>query len=619
MGNESITINAGNAKYLNQIPGFKDLPSRCLFNKVLTGCGGTSVALENNIPYVIAMPYTELIKSKMKWCNEKGVNAIPVYSGSGFQEEDVAGAKKIMVTYDSLPKVVKTLGPEVKSYKLLVDEYHLLTKSGDFRYDAVNNLLKNFHLFGDYVFMSATPIKRKYLPSAIEHLSEVQVQWKNITPVTLDYTILDKESLYPAVSGIAYKYFTGEFEGNCYIYINSINSIAKIVRNLKKAGVTQDDIRIICADNTLNRDKLDKGIGRVFQIESVTDLPKKINFLTAKAFEGADILDETGVSYIVTDGSKDHTKYDIMTTIPQIIGRIRDSEHKNWAKIIFSPSEFFSYTSEKEFSKYVTNSLKEAAEVVFTYQASNNFIIKSALRNEAGCNPYLVVSQTGEIEVNDAAWKAQMSCFDALHTTYYVKKDRQGKIVQKESNSQKTINHVPYDFKSTPDKDLVLTRLESVELGLEKPNFADYCEIYREIRPFNSDATFEFYIPSVADERKLELIERQYPMIIEAFDILGYDKMKVLEFNQRDIKAELLKRKELSQAYKVRELLDPYKYKVGRRIPLTEIKKDIQEVFDLLGINRTAKAVDLNSIFAVKEIRMKGGDRSKAYKIIAPK
>ena len=42
----------------------EDLPHNCIFNKVVTGCGGTTIALKNGENYVIAVPTTELIENK---------------------------------------------------------------------------------------------------------------------------------------------------------------------------------------------------------------------------------------------------------------------------------------------------------------------------------------------------------------------------------------------------------------------------------------------------------------------------------------------------------------------------------------------------------------------------
>ena len=42
----------------------EDLPHNCIFNKVVTGCGGTTVVLSNSEDYVIAVPTTALIINK---------------------------------------------------------------------------------------------------------------------------------------------------------------------------------------------------------------------------------------------------------------------------------------------------------------------------------------------------------------------------------------------------------------------------------------------------------------------------------------------------------------------------------------------------------------------------
>lgn len=52
---------------INSSDGFlhmEDLPHNCIFNKVVTGCGGTTVVLSNSEDYVIAVPTTELIINK---------------------------------------------------------------------------------------------------------------------------------------------------------------------------------------------------------------------------------------------------------------------------------------------------------------------------------------------------------------------------------------------------------------------------------------------------------------------------------------------------------------------------------------------------------------------------
>ena len=52
---------------INSNNGFlqmEDLPQDCIFNKVVTGCGGTTIVLFNERDYIIAVPTTELITNK---------------------------------------------------------------------------------------------------------------------------------------------------------------------------------------------------------------------------------------------------------------------------------------------------------------------------------------------------------------------------------------------------------------------------------------------------------------------------------------------------------------------------------------------------------------------------
>ena len=56
--------NQANTLKINSTDGYlhlEDLPHNCIFNKVITGCGGTTIAITNSENYVIAVPTKELI------------------------------------------------------------------------------------------------------------------------------------------------------------------------------------------------------------------------------------------------------------------------------------------------------------------------------------------------------------------------------------------------------------------------------------------------------------------------------------------------------------------------------------------------------------------------------
>ena len=72
---KTLKINSTNG-YLN----LPDLPHNCIFNKVVTGCGGTTVVLFNDESYIIAVPTTELIVNKTG-LTESGLTTITSYDG----------------------------------------------------------------------------------------------------------------------------------------------------------------------------------------------------------------------------------------------------------------------------------------------------------------------------------------------------------------------------------------------------------------------------------------------------------------------------------------------------------------------------------------------------------
>ena len=52
----TITIKAGDSsKRLSDL--IKDFPENCYINKQITGCGGTTLVLRNDVDYVVLVPY----------------------------------------------------------------------------------------------------------------------------------------------------------------------------------------------------------------------------------------------------------------------------------------------------------------------------------------------------------------------------------------------------------------------------------------------------------------------------------------------------------------------------------------------------------------------------------
>lgn len=179
MNDFTISAPVG-ATYLSDF--MTELPVNCILNKRITGCGATELALRNEIPTIIAMPYVSLVKNKTIYRTDER-KILGVYSEVGDKAiADYIESRhplKIATTYDSLPRVVDTLKQVGKNpYKdafLLVDEWHTLFNSYDFRYGAVTNLLDYASRFSRTTYLSATPIEREYMLSQLSHLPMCEI------------------------------------------------------------------------------------------------------------------------------------------------------------------------------------------------------------------------------------------------------------------------------------------------------------------------------------------------------------------------------------------------------------------------------------------------------------
>lgn len=122
----------------------------------MTGCGATSLAIEQPSNTILTVPFTGLIDNKVAQYpkEECPYELLGVY-GAGNKEQEIKNylercedrchPYKIATTYDSLPKVVRILeksglNPFTDSH-LTIDEWHLLFNSYDFRYEAIRGVL----------------------------------------------------------------------------------------------------------------------------------------------------------------------------------------------------------------------------------------------------------------------------------------------------------------------------------------------------------------------------------------------------------------------------------------------------------------------------------------------
>lgn len=163
--------------------------------------------------------------------------------------------------------------------------------------------------------MSATPILPSFKPNCLADVDEIQADWGNsLDKLTVDLQQTNKPYSLAANIINAYKrdgFITSKEGVRSYEAFFFINSVTDIVAILKHCHLSNDEVRIICADTPENREKL---MG--YTISNSRSPNKMFNFITAKSFEGADYFSETGLCFVVSTQSNPHTLASIDTDIP---------------------------------------------------------------------------------------------------------------------------------------------------------------------------------------------------------------------------------------------------------------------------------------------------------------
>lgn len=323
------TIEGGSARYLSELEQFKDGIPFGVINKTKTDVGGTYCAINCESNYIVVCPFKDLVDSIAADKNNK-YNVFKCYGGiREYQFKKYVkdnSTYKIAVTYDSLPKLVKWIG-DLDSYKILVDEYHLILEDMDYRYNAINGLMEEIRKFKHYSFLSATPMDCNYEIDLLKAIPHYKVEWSDYMKVnTLRFkaTKLTK-GLARFIQifleeGIQMPDITGEISEveELYIFMNSVKGIKQIVDSLK---LSPELVKICCADRNRNRLLLGE-----YKAEPVCNPNKRINFFTKKCFQGCNLFTNNGLVIVASDGNKEHTLVDVSTAMEQIAGRIRTNE-----------------------------------------------------------------------------------------------------------------------------------------------------------------------------------------------------------------------------------------------------------------------------------------------------
>lgn len=335
MNNEVILLNE-QYKYLSDY--YSELPSNCILNKGITGCGGTTVEIKAERNSIIVVPTKELVRNKSDGVNIYGLFG-EIKGNKGIQNyiKTKQGYKKIITTYDSLLRTISVIGESAfKDYFLLVDEYHIFFNNYSLRNKAIREVLNTFKRFDNYCFMTATGLTEETMIDELKNIKVITLDWSEKVPVKVN--VIETRFTLKTAEQEIYKCLASDY--NLHIFFNSVKSISSIIKKID----LEFDYRIICSSNSQKNLKLN--------FNHSTDPVSKINFYTAACFEGVDIYDPVGKTIVLSDSNIATSMYDISTLFIQICGRIRDSKYKDEVTFILNPKQN-RYRQKPDFDKNI--------------------------------------------------------------------------------------------------------------------------------------------------------------------------------------------------------------------------------------------------------------------------
>ena len=574
MKNIEITIPK-NINYLSEYEPLKNgLPKGYLIDKGKVGCGGTTVALEEDDNTIICVPFVSLVHNKVTQYNKDSKVILGVYSGIKDNEiVDYINSKdskrKIVCTYDQLPRVAKLVGYD---WNLLIDELHLLFSQYDFRNKAVKGVLEEFSKFRSWAFLTATPIEMDFMLDELKDIPTYKINWEQSETITV--TPVKTKQPLATVKKLIFEFLEGKIFGNAHIFINSVDSIATLIKN---CSLNNENCRAIWSK--YNNGEAANYINTCKGVKNSDTLskPKKINFYTSTCFEGCDLYDEDGKIFIVSDSSKAQTLLDISTSIRQIAGRIRNTKYDKIYHL-FSNTRYNTDLSYEEFKEYALNEAEEAKKYASRIN-SDAELLKGTKSSEY---VYLYKNENGfEFDKN-------LILIDIFN--------------YKNNNTYSLSVNMLNEYAKNNIKVNLTSDDKKIKIASKTITWKEYVKRYCELKKS------EYYIGE-----ELELIEEKYPFIKAAYELFGDTLVDMRIDNVK--RAVIAKDDKKNQSEKIIYLLRTCDgFKEGTFTTGKKIKEILQTIYDKAGFDKKATISDFRNYAELKPITKRiEGEVVKGY------
>lgn len=607
------------------------LQGHSILNKTVTGCGFTTYALENSIPTILCSPRKSLLENKYEQLTKKGYHLFLVENnGKDFEIKESLKyylsicsihklPPKILVTYDSLKHLIDALGIDIINYSIIVDEFQNIFMDATFKASVELNFVDILQSCPNVTYLSATPYIEEYLNELDEFkdLPYYELVWSpdKVSKVSVDCRKrirIDKE-----VDKIIQDYLDGNYpekvdnEGILHQskeVVFFVNSVKEIISIIKRNNLTPDQVNIICADTDKNKRNLKKIRHSISKAPEKGKLHKMFTFCTRTTYVGVDFYSTCASTVVVSDCKIDSLMTDIRMDFPQIMGRQRLKENVFKDECIFIYKLSDSDITMEEFERRSAQKIANTESDIRNYERSKEspfpndlvqciYNIRSKIINEEYKNDYTGINEkTGEVVVNKLVYLAEKRAFELRSNTYSC-----------EVMIYNEISNTPITPETTEKRAI----LDSLQLtidgqGVFRDKMKAICDVL-----LNPDLNITIQDLYFLPLEYRNLLNKMEPNRIKAN---GYNKFRISQeldkINNLTIYSDSIKSTICST------------FNVGEKYLLSDIKTKLQEIYNSLGITKTAKATDLLEYFEVEIYNIANketGKRVKGYKIINTK
>lgn len=602
-----------------------------IFNKVMTGCGATTMFLSDSRPTVLCSPRKELIRCKAY--SDDFYGKVHLFGESGDDPIEKINAMKqylantqspkILVTYDSTKHVLQGLyeieqylkRPIIQNYNFVIDEFQTIFTDASFRGTVEAEFMQNLQYIDNVVFLSATPYLEKYLDILPEFntLPYVELSWPDSS---IHATQIHKEKYFRSKQQTI-KQIIERFRADGYFHnaldkdatecfatqaVFYANDVRFILNTIKSNNLDPDDVIIICADSPENKARLKKAGLTIGHAPKRGEVYPTYMFITKASFEGTDLYSPNAYTYIFSDIKKDYRNMsiDISLDLPQIMGRQRleSNPFKYMATLYYNTCPEFSEEEETLHNEEIEQKSITTMNAIDCFDSIQDLTFRNTTaakyRNsqekaENYKNDYIAV-------VDDITAGGPRLVFNE-----YVKiNEQRAWEVQKEQFTKDV-----YVMNSINTAFTANIAYHDIQVWLQNGFYGTFEDKMKKYSAF-ADTHPRYYQMLVMTE-DIPLNIRKY------YDQLGSDKLRTLSWKEANIKRVLysipdedLLRAEIRQTF----LEDWYS--------LADIKCMLQDIYNRLEISKNAKATDILDYFQCKPSKQlsEEGKRINGYTLL---